>query len=150
MNSIPILNPKNKKLYWLISLDLSVVLFSFSGLSAHLRPFTEQWASQVSWRSSAQSLWCSCRHMEVTLAASILMTSDQGLLVIHLPSLHRVSMATAAGLSYPSWTHWYIPLEWCMVGRWRNTVLLLTFACIGFYKVARRHSNDSAAGNLSG
>lgn len=42
------------------------------------------------------------------------MTSDQGLLVIHLPSLHRVSMATAAGLSYPSWTHRYIPFEWCM------------------------------------
>lgn len=43
------------------------------------------------------------------------MTSDQGLLVIHLPSLHRVSVATAAGLSYPSWTRCYIPLECCMV-----------------------------------
>lgn len=53
--------------------------------------------------------------MEVTLADSILMTSDQGLLVIHLPSLHRVSMATAAGLSYPSWTQCYIPLECCML-----------------------------------
>lgn len=71
--------------------------------------------SQVSWRSWAQSLWCSCCHMEVTLADSILMTSDQGLLVIHLPSLHRVSMATAAGLSYPSWTHCYIPFQWCMI-----------------------------------
>ena len=46
-------------------------------------------------------------------------------------------MATAAGLSYPSWTHGYIPFEWCIVGRWRNTVLLLTFACVGFYKAAR-------------
>lgn len=92
---------------------------------------------------------CSCCHMEVTLADSILMTSDQGLLVIHLPSLHRVSMATAAGLSYPSWTHRYIPFEWCIVGRWRNTVLLLTFACVGFDKTARSCSDDSATGNLS-
>lgn len=37
--------------------------------------------------------------MEVTLADSVLMTNDQGLLVIHLPSLYKVSMVTAAGLS---------------------------------------------------
>lgn len=43
-------------------------------------------------------------------------------------------MATAAGLSYPSWTRRCILREWRTVGRWRNTVLLLTFACAGFYK----------------
>ena len=84
--------------------------------------------------------------MEVTLADSILMTSNQGLLVIHLPSLHRASMATAAGLSCPSWMYRCIPFEWCMV--WKtgeNTVLLLTFAC-----VSQSRTNDSAAGNLKG
>lgn len=54
--------------------------------------------------------------MEVTLVDSVLMTSDQGLLVIHLLSLQRVSMATAAELSDPSWTHADVPFE-CWYGR---------------------------------
>lgn len=43
--------------------------------------------SQLFWRSWAQSLWWSFCHMDITLVDLILMTSDQGLLVIHLPSL---------------------------------------------------------------
>lgn len=43
--------------------------------------------SQLFWRSWAQSLWWSFCHMDITLVDLILVTSDQGLLVIHLPSL---------------------------------------------------------------
>lgn len=75
------------------------------------------------------SLWWSFCHMDVTLVDLILMTSDQGLLVIHLPSLHRVGMATAAGLSYLSWMHCYIPFEWCMF--WKMEVhCFATYICM--------------------
>lgn len=85
--------------------------------------------SQLFWRSWAQSLWWSFCHMDVTLVELILMTSDQGLLVIHLPSLHRVGMATAAGLSYLSWMHCYIPFEWCMF--WKMEVhCFATYICM--------------------
>lgn len=72
--------------------------------------------------------------MEVTLADSILMTSNQGLLVIHLPSLHRASMATAAGLSCPSWMHCCIPFEWCMVWKMGGKHCFATYICMCFTK----------------
>ena len=98
--------------------------------------------------SWALSLWCSRCRAEVTEVDSVLMTSDQGLLVIHLASLHRVSVATAAGPSYHSWRLHYIPFEQCTAGRQRNTVLPLSFAC--FTKLHTFCSSKSAAENPSG
>lgn len=97
----------------------------------------EQWAFQLSWRSWAHSQWCSCCHMDVTLADLIFMRTVQGLLVIHLPLLHRVSMATAAGLSFYSWMTCCIPFEWCKV--WKMEIhYFATYICMyWFYKGAQ-------------
>lgn len=52
--------------------------------------------------------------------------------IIHLTSLHRVSMATAAGLPYPAGCTAKFFLSAVWFGRLRCTILQLVFACIGF------------------